>query len=142
MLDASEIVIPQWQRGRVWSEPQKAAWVGFVLSGMPLPAIWLRQVDVDGGFRDEILDGQQRMSALQQWLRREIAGVIPWSGEVVWCLSEQDQRRIKRLSTPCMELPPGTTDEQAIDLYITLNTAGTPHTRADIQQARDWLVSR
>lgn len=141
-LRCGEIVVPEWQRGRVWTPEQQAAWCGFVLSGMPLPAIWLRQVNAGEGFRDELIDGQQRIGALLAWLEGDVPAVLPWNGSTVWCRTEQDERRLYRLTTPCLELPPHTSDAEVIDLYLALNTAGTPHTADELAKARDWLTEK
>ena len=145
MMRLDELVIPEYQRGRVWTTDQQSAWVGFVLSRMPLPAVWIRQVNVYDGsteFRDELLDGQQRMTALLAWWSGDIPAVIPWSGEVAWCRSRRDQRALERCATPCMELPPTTTDAEAVSLYLTINTAGVQHTPEELNKARAWLAAK
>ena len=59
---------PEYQRGEVWSEPQKKKLIDSVLRGYPLPVIYLHHIqrDVDGMRRDdlEIIDGQQRIGAI------------------------------------------------------------------------------
>jgi hypothetical protein len=141
-LETGELIIPEWQRGRVWSEQQKSDWCGYVLGQFPVPAVWMRQVDTVDGFRDELLDGQQRLTALLQWVRGEIPANLPWVSRQVWCTSEYDRRRLTRLATPCLELPTTTTDEQAVQLYLLLNTAGTPHTEQELDRARNFLRNK
>lgn len=139
-VENGEIVIPEWQRGRVWTDEQKVAWCGYVLSRMPLPAVWIRQVNTGAGqIRDELLDGQQRVSALIAWAAGEIPGVLPWDGREVWCRGDMERRWLNRIVTPCLELPATTSDADAVVLYLSLNTKGTPHTDADLNKARDWL---
>ena len=61
-------VNPEYQRGEVWSEPQKKKLIDSVLRGYPLPVIYLHHIqrEVSGMRRDdlEIIDGQQRINAI------------------------------------------------------------------------------
>ncbi len=59
---------PEYQRGEVWTLTQKKKLVDSVLRGYPLPVIYLHHIEktVEGMRREdlEIIDGQQRISAL------------------------------------------------------------------------------
>ena len=142
-FQTGELVIPDWQRERCWTAEQQVDWCGFVLSGYPLPAIWIREVNNPeaGRFRDELVDGQQRLTALLAWTRQEIPARI-WDGQEVWCESEMHRAMLDRRAMPCLTLPEKTTDKQVIDLYLSINSLGTPHTEADYNRAREWLKNR
>ena len=54
---------PQFQRGAVWSKPQKRLLVDTILRDMDIPKIYLREVDREG-VQYEVVDGQQRLLAV------------------------------------------------------------------------------
>jgi hypothetical protein len=62
---------PEYQRGEVWTYPQKKRLVDSVLRGYPIPLIYLHHIktEVAGAKRDdfEIIDGQQRINALWEY---------------------------------------------------------------------------
>ena len=142
-IEHGELIVPDYQRARVWTPEQQAAFVGFVLSGCPVPAIWIRQVDVvdgdEAGFRDELLDGQQRLHALTEWTAGRVRAMIPWSGEIAVCDSSEALQALTRLSVPICELPPDTTRADALSIYLAINSGGTPHTDADLDRVRRML---
>ena len=61
----------EYQRGEVWSAPQKKKLIDSVLRGYPLPVIYLHHIkkEVAGMQREdlEIIDGQQRITALYEF---------------------------------------------------------------------------
>ncbi len=62
---------PEYQRGAVWTLPQKKRLVDSVFRGYPLPLIYLHHISkqVAGAKREdfEIIDGQQRINALHEY---------------------------------------------------------------------------
>lgn len=62
---------PEYQRGAVWTVPQKKKLIDSVLRGYPLPVIYLHHIkrSVAGMQREdlEIIDGQQRITALYEF---------------------------------------------------------------------------
>ena len=136
-----ELVVPDYQRGRAWTVDQQSAWVGYVLSQAPLPAIFIREVNTAGGFRDEIVDGQQRLTALLEWTSGLFAARL-WDGRMVRCRVPLDAAMINRRACPVQTLPPDTTEAEVLSLYLLLNTAGTPHTEAELARVRELLAMR
>jgi hypothetical protein len=61
-------VNPEYQRGEVWTEPQKKRLIDSVLRGYPIPLLYLHHIKREVGkhYREdfEVIDGQQRMKAL------------------------------------------------------------------------------
>lgn len=143
LLDAlreGTLLVPHYQRGRVWTQDQQARWVGYVLSGAPLPAIFIREVNAVGGFRDEILDGQQRLTALLDWTAGKVDAVT-WDGQIAACKTDQDRRMVERCACACVTMPVTTSDTEAMRLYLRLNTAGTPHTAEELDRVRALLLA-
>jgi hypothetical protein len=61
----------EYQRGAVWTKPQKKRLVDSVFRGYPIPLIYLHHIskEVAGAKRDdfEVIDGQQRINALHEY---------------------------------------------------------------------------
>jgi hypothetical protein len=65
------VINPEYQRGVVWTPGQKKKLVDSVLRGYPLPLIYLHHIKQSAGKlsseRYEVIDGQQRISALADY---------------------------------------------------------------------------
>jgi len=66
------IVNPEYQRGAVWTRPQKKKLVDSIFRGYPLPMIFLHHIKQTAGRlvseRYEIVDGQQRIAAIADFV--------------------------------------------------------------------------
>jgi hypothetical protein len=65
-LDRGDIFVPGFQRGLVWSTPEKSRFIESLILGLPVPNIFLAQ-DPDTKSLN-IIDGQQRLKSLQGFL--------------------------------------------------------------------------
>jgi hypothetical protein len=66
---------PKFQRRPVWSRPAKSFLIDTILRGMPIPPIFVRlriDPDVKGTIR-EVVDGQQRLRAVLEYLNDDFA---------------------------------------------------------------------
>lgn len=54
---------PSYQRGAVWSKPQKQLLIDSILRDLDIPKIYLREID-NSYFEEEAVDGQQRLTAI------------------------------------------------------------------------------
>ncbi len=127
------LVIPEYQRGFSWTDEEQSKWVGYVVSGGPLPTTFVRQVDTPDGWKDEIIDGQHRLMALKRWLDGEIP-MYTWDGRVEY-RTEENYVHLARLKMPLALLPESTTDLEAVNFYLTMAQAVKPHTEKDLQPA-------
>lgn len=59
-------VQPDYQRGAVWSKPQKQLLVDSILHDLDIPKIYLREIS-DTTFTEEAVDGQQRLTAVWEF---------------------------------------------------------------------------
>ena len=73
------VLCPDYQRGLTWTPGQAESFAGFWLQGGECPKIWVhRSQSVRTGGREywdtpcEVIDGQQRLTALRSWVRGEI----------------------------------------------------------------------
>ena len=58
---------PDYQRGEVWTKSQKQLLVDSILSNIDIPRIYLREIK-KGSFEFEVVDGQQRLRAIFEYL--------------------------------------------------------------------------
>src|SRR4051794_34738610 len=59
---------PAWQRGAVWSRPKQALLIDSILRGYDVPMIYLREMPPDTSFKYEVVDGQQRLRAIWEFI--------------------------------------------------------------------------
>jgi hypothetical protein len=125
--------LPKWQRGLVWTEAQDIAFIQSAWRGLPLGTFSFNMVH-DGSELDWILiDGQQRMHAIERYINDEFAVFGYRFSEV----TEVDRRiwgmRIMFPSYRCHSK-----DEAFLRAYYdVMNFGGTPH--AGERRASDVL---
>lgn len=70
--DRNELILsPKFQRRQVWSEKAKSYLMDTILKGLPMPPIFIRE-KIDLSTRKtvrEVIDGQQRLSAILDYLK-------------------------------------------------------------------------
>ena len=62
-LQNDDIIVPQFQRGYVWTWKQASRFVESLLLGLPVPGIFLSKEDETSKLL--VIDGQQRLRSLQ-----------------------------------------------------------------------------
>jgi hypothetical protein len=131
---------PPYQRDSVWTPEQRELFMGHMLTGGELlPVVVHRVEDVRGG---EMVDGKQRMETMLMWRRGEIAALLP------------DGRRVKVSDLRTSQRAPGARVrvaglrrvtftvkyvnlpfEERKRFYVRFNSAGTPHTKEELERA-------
>jgi len=64
---------PAWQRGPVWSIPKKALLIDSIIRGYDVPMIYLRQCAPQTPYDYEVVDGQQRLRSIWDFMDGEYA---------------------------------------------------------------------
>ena len=59
---------PSWQRGPVWDRTRKALLVDSIIRGYDVPMIYLRKTNEVQPYQFEVVDGQQRLRAVWEFL--------------------------------------------------------------------------
>jgi len=117
-------VLPPFQRPPVWTEEQKARFVESCWMGLPLGVfIYNRTANPDGPYNNWLLDGQQRVTAVLDYM----ADAFPVFGAKFSELTEVDLR-FWGMGTkfPCLET--NLEDEAMLrEVYDRLAYGGTPH---------------
>lgn len=70
-MNRGDIFVPGFQRGFVWSGPEKSRFIESLILGLPVPTLFLAR-DAESS-RLNIIDGQQRLKTLQSYLNGEFS---------------------------------------------------------------------
>jgi hypothetical protein len=129
-------VSPKFQRRGVWSNAGKSYFIDTILRGMPVPTIYLRQIQAPGGKKilREVVDGQQRIRAVLDFVKgefrlsklgddRKINTYMPWSELKFSDLEQEQQDQIISFGLPT-EIFYGISDEEVLRIFARLNTYG------------------
>jgi len=146
-LNRGDIFVPEFQRGFVWSGPEKSRFIESLILGLPVPTVFLAIDSISKEYN--IIDGQQRLKTLQSYLGGEFSlSGKSLSEELKGCyfssdvaksrnpkvLSRVDSRALSDAVLHAVvirsELPEGTPDteysEAIIQIFKRLNTSGKP----------------
>lgn len=137
--------VPTYQRSEVWGEEQKQMLIDSVLRDIDIPKIYLRKI-TNSKFKYEIIDGQQRMRAIWDYLNNgfqlsEEAIQLLIDNEL-YTIAEKSYEeldatvkieRIHKYNLDVVIIQDATEDEIA-DLFYRLNN-GTPLTTAEVRNA-------
>lgn len=63
---------PDYQRGLVWNDSQKARLIDSILRGFDIPKFYFRDSTIPG-FQFDVVDGQQRLSTIHEFLQSKFA---------------------------------------------------------------------
>ena len=136
---------PTYQRSAVWKPDQKQLLIDSILRKIDIPKLYLRETNTNG-FTYEIIDGQQRMRALWEFLlnkyslSEEAEHVLVGDKlfDIAECTYEQLPSKIKverihKYTLDVVIIQQATEDEIA-DLFYRLNN-GTPLKPAEVRNA-------
>jgi Protein of unknown function DUF262 len=120
------VLAPKFQRREVWIVPAKAYLIDTLIRGMPVPPIYLRITQSEDRKRivREVIDGQQRISAVFDYLDNKYA--IPrnfqsaYAGRRFAEISEDAQDAIRQFSFIC-EVFHGISDAEVLEIFARLN---------------------
>ena len=93
---------PSWQRGSVWPIPKQALLIDSILRGYDIPMIYLRECTPAILYKYEVVDGQQRLRSLWNFIKGEYAlsedldkiGKVDIAGKTYYDLPKTLQNRI------------------------------------------------
>lgn len=129
---------PDFQRRDVWSSSARIMLMDTVLRGIPMPKIFLANSVRNGSTYRVVIDGQQRISAILDFLRDKFSLEFPFEGESKGkTFSELDSdTRDKFLSYQIdfnETLKP--TDEEVREVYARVNKYTVPLTKQELRRA-------
>jgi hypothetical protein len=146
---------PPYQRGDVWTDAQRANLIKSILIGIPIAAIVLNRRGDNRAWEQRTgrlkmsepyfacIDGKQRLTTVGLWLNDGLWVPGEWFDGVYGAavvtyqmLPVVTQRFfLNRAVIPVAEATLGSVEEEA-EVYDLINSAGTAHTRADLDRAR------
>ena len=135
------ILTPKFQRRGVWQQGAKSFFIDTLLRQMPIPPIYirLRQAKEKNRIIREVVDGQQRLAALTDFMRGEyaLAKSLPsdWRGKTFEQLSKDEQTRIEK-STFATETFQGISDQEVLEVFSRLNTYSVPLNAQELRNGR------
>ncbi|WP_342499302.1 DUF262 domain-containing protein [Bacillus sp. FSL W7-1034] len=98
LREEKELVVPQFQRELVWDNKRKSRFIESILLGYPIPGMFF--TDLEAG-QMMIIDGQQRINTLVEFLNNELKiikrdDINPkWRGRFYREIDEESQRRLR-----------------------------------------------
>lgn len=134
----SDIFIPEYQRDDVWSDKQKSLFIESLLIGLPIPYIFVADVDeneIDSDGRIEIIDGAQRTRTIYQFRNNKLKlcnmeRLPSLEGAKYSDLPVARQRRFNRTTVRLIELKNINEDGRRL-MFDRLNSGGSPLTEME-----------
>ena len=135
------LIIPDYQRGLVWTKKQKQNLIMSILMGNPIgDFVFGRTVDRDrngeySGIKITwtVIDGQQRLNAIKEF----VGNVFPLpDGKYFKDLKYWDVREfLTSYNINALHIT-GLTYEQEVEVYWNRNFGGTAHSRAELDRIK------
>ncbi len=133
LLTSKEMVLqPKYQRRRTgWPTNAKTALIDTIINNYPLPPIYLRDyVNQEGERRKEIIDGQQRISTITEFINDEfkLSKVISeeeLTGLLFSQLPLNEQQRYEDFEVSFISIR-GASDADIISIFSRLNSFSLP----------------
>ena len=122
---------PDFQRRRVWSPRGRSYLIDSIVRGMPLPQFFVREIVLPKEKRTvrEVIDGQQRISAILGYLAGEFS-VLPMHNTAVaglHCDSLPEMTQKEFLSFPLsVNILEGAEDADVLEIFARLNSYSVP----------------
>lgn len=134
----SDIFIPEYQRDDVWTDKQKSLFIESLLIGLPIPYIFVADVDdseEDADGRIEIIDGAQRTRTIYQFRKNKLKlcdmeRLPSLEGATYSDLPIARQRRFNRTTVRLIELKDINEDGRRL-MFDRLNSGGSPLTEME-----------
>ena len=139
----SEIVMPEFQRGWVWTHVQASRLIESFLLGLPVPSIFLYKELTQ---KQVVIDGQQRLRTIWSFFDGRLPdgsqfylkGVGPrWEGKTYATLDEPDRIRFRDsvLRVVIVEQVDPQDKTSIYHIFERLNTGGTPLTPQEVRNS-------
>lgn len=124
--DDNDFFVPDYQRDLTWPEDHQSRFIESVLMGLPIPLLFLADVEGKEG-RAEIVDGSQRVRTLARFMQGELrlAGLKKLdklNGFTYDDLPPSRKRRFGRHTVRMIEMREGVDEESRRDIFSRINT--------------------
>lgn len=139
-----------YQRGAVWTEAQRVALVKSLLLGLPIGSVVLNHRGFASDKLYSVVDGKQRIQAIRAFFNSEFAVPAEWFAPEGVLESFTDEEGVQKVyfsglgkvqrhmfensSFPALEAQVKTVAAEA-EIFMLINSGGTPQTEADLSNA-------
>lgn len=143
----------EYQRGKVWSEPQQALLIDSILRGFDIPKIYLRKRRDGSRFLFDVIDGKQRLTAIWRFITDDLrllktTGPFPQLGDLggkQWSDLSDEAKDTLQFANITVSKIEAATDEEIRELFLRLQQ-GTPLNAAEKRNAmpcpvRDFVAN-
>lgn len=145
--DAQRLMLsPSFQRGNVWSAAAKAYLIDTILRGYPIPPLHIRHVTTpDGRLVREVIDGQQRLTAVIEYMdgrfalarpRQSPDPLPPWAGNKFSDLVPEYVRRILEYSFRCEVYKGNVPDAVIYEIFSRINIHSVQLSSQELRNGR------
>jgi uncharacterized protein with ParB-like and HNH nuclease domain len=120
-------IAPNFQRHAVWTNLQKSYLIDTVLSGLPIPEIYMQDpVSVDGTEKHIVVDGQQRIRSVLEFVDNSLIlegddVSRQWRGRCFDDLSDDEKRAVFAYKFVARILPPRLTETEIRAVFSRIN---------------------
>ena len=131
-------VRPGFQRRKVWSAPAQIMLMDTILRNIPMPKIFLSNTIKDGNTYRVVIDGQQRITAILDFLRDMYKLETPYKGsELGKKFSELDMDSQNRFLSYQIDFNEATnlTEDDAREVYSRINKYTVPLNKQELRRA-------
>ena len=132
---------PKFQRRGVWSSAARSFFIDTLIRAMPVPPIYIRRVQAPAaeGLVNEVIDGQQRVSAILDYLdgkyRLSTNLRSGWAGKAFRDLAPAQRQAIMNHSFST-EIFVGITDLEVLEIFARLNTYSVPLNAQELRNGK------
>lgn len=133
---------PPFQRGPVWTHPQKSYLIDSLLNGYPIPEIYMQEfVDENGTEQHIIIDGQQRIRSCLEFIEGKFSikqeESPSWGGMFFDDLSGEGKKKVFGY-TFIVRMLPEMSDDDIRGIFQRLNKNVVALNAQELRQATYW----
>ena len=133
-------LVPEFQRGDTWPTSAQSFFIDTLLRDLPIPPIYIRLVtnpDTKTSYR-EVVDGQQRLSAIMKFIDGELVldkRSKEFAGKTYPSLEEDEQKTFLAYQMGVEQLF-GTDDDNVLDIFHRINAYGLSLNRQELRHGK------
>lgn len=129
---------PDFQRRAVWSATARIMLMDTILRGVPMPKIFLKNIIREDSTYRIVIDGQQRISAILDFLRDKFSLDEPYTGNIKGKrFSELDKETQERFLNYQIDFNEAVnpSDEEVREMYVRVNKYTVPLKKQELRRA-------
>ncbi|WP_229404723.1 DUF262 domain-containing protein [Micromonospora sp. NBRC 110038] len=140
------VLSPDFQRGEVWRSPAKSFLIDTILRGYPIPPIHMRFKLDRGKVMREVIDGQQRLTAVIQFYNGTFAlpkgaaasgsATAPWAGLKYSQLPNELQERFLTYTFRCEVYRGSISDNLVQEIFSRINIHSVPLSDQELRNGK------